>query len=541
MFESLERREMMSITPPFVSPIAPPVRSEQVATSNFFDTSILDNSFVSLTPPVPGFSSRPGASATIYLDFDGHFQDVAAVTGGANLFSPAFAVDADGTNWDFEAKSIESIWARVAEDYAPFNVNVTTRDPGDFSHGSKNLRVVITGEDFRADEDAGGVGSVNAFTKADVPNVVYVFSISKGVAEDDPAGLRPSATIGNLVSHEAGHAFGLEHQSVIKNGKVVEEYNSGDEKKAPIMGNANGSERGIWWKGTNKKGVVQDDMAVLARAENGFGLRPDEGNISFAEPEQLRYEGRALVGRGIINSTSDVDVFRFDTAGGRVEISIQPANLDTVNIGNLDAVIELYDNQGRLLQRGADENRTDAAISAMNLPASNFFVKVRSQGAYGDVGQYRLVVEEFAPPRVMSTNVVTLNSTLGSTLTGVWVQFSKPMDVASFTAADVTASGVSIVSVTFDRSDRRRFLVTVTPPSISLWTLNIGPDIKDQFGFKMDQNRDGIQGGSADVYHAFFLNGDLPTLEQSNPTTTTPSRRTKLSPALVDAAFASKR
>jgi hypothetical protein len=522
LFESLENREMMSVTPLYYSSASlSPAVIEQVSTPMPQPQGTLE--LLSM-PSVPAFSSLPGAPATLYLDFDGHFQAEAAVTDGANLTSAAFALDANNQDFLAEMGSIREIWARVAEDYSPFNINVTTVDPGDFSHDSHNLRVVITGRDFTGD-DRGGVGRRKAFSSEPDPNVVYVFSVSKGFADDDPAGLRPMKSIGNLVSHEAGHAFGLEHQTAL-----------GDDKKAPIMGNANSAERGIWWKGTNEKGNSQDDMAIIASTLNGFGFRPD-GPDSFAGAGQLQVGGRGFEGRGVIHETSDVDVYRFDTIGGKVQISVLTAR-DViggipVNFGNLDAVVELYNNQGQLIMRDAPDKDTTAGIEVPDLAAGSYFVKVLSQGAYGDVGQFQLTVHELTPPRVISANYVSLSSTLA----GVWIQFNKPINASTFTTADVTASGVSILGLTADANDPTRFLVTVTPPSGSFWTLTIGPDIRDVFGTSMDQNQNGMLGEAADVYRAFFPGPNLPTLQQVKPTTTLP-KKIKLTPVLVDAVFA---
>jgi hypothetical protein len=517
--ERLEDRQMMSAVPmAYGSPELMPMDGNLAAVSQSSfsaDGAIISGD--SPVAPVPSFSSRPGAPATIYLDFDSHFQDVAAVTGGANLFSPAFAVDDNDFNWDFEAQAIRHVWARVAEDYAPFNVNVTTVDPGDFSHGSQNLRVVITGEDFRSGENAGGLGRINAFTRVGDPNVVYVFSISKG-AEADPAGLRSLVTIANLVSHEAAHAFGLEHQR-----------DAGDSLKAPIMNNANSADRGVWWKGTNEKGVAQDDMAVIGRTENGFGFRPDESNSTFATAKQLEVGGSGFVGHGVIGKTDDVDVFHFDTEGGRVDVSVEIARVDTIKIGNLDVVVEVFDDRGRLLGRDAPSGSVEAAISLPSLSAGRYFVRVGSQGGVGDVGQFKVVVEEFTPPRIVKSELVHFDSNLS----GVFITFNKVIDSATFTAADVRSTYASVRSVTVDPSDPRRFLTTVAPQA-SLWTLSIGPDIRDLKGNKMDQNRDGIQAGAGDSLQLVFTTSTLPQLE---PAPTTPSRRSILTPRTVDAAM----
>src|SRR6476659_4851862 len=70
---------------------------------------------------VPQLSSRPGAAATVYLDFDGHFQS--SWGSFSNITSPAYTRDTDATTFSAtELSSINEIWTRVAEDFAPFNV-----------------------------------------------------------------------------------------------------------------------------------------------------------------------------------------------------------------------------------------------------------------------------------------------------------------------------------------------------------------------------------------------------------------------------------
>lgn len=43
-----------------------------------------------------------------------------------------------------EAQAITQNWRRAAEDFAPFNINVTTVDPNNFSN-QQGLRVAISG------------------------------------------------------------------------------------------------------------------------------------------------------------------------------------------------------------------------------------------------------------------------------------------------------------------------------------------------------------------------------------------------------------
>src|ERR1043165_3350316 len=79
--------------------------------------------------PVPAFySSRPGAAYTLYLDFGG-FTYSGTRNGLTPGVTPAYSVDGDVTSFSaLELSNIQQIWSRVATQYAPFNINVTTVD-----------------------------------------------------------------------------------------------------------------------------------------------------------------------------------------------------------------------------------------------------------------------------------------------------------------------------------------------------------------------------------------------------------------------------
>ena len=66
---------------------------------------------------VPVMSSYPSASAVLFLDFDGH-----TVTGTSWNYAGPIVCNGSGLD---NTKIIE-IFNRVAEDYRPFNLNVTT-------------------------------------------------------------------------------------------------------------------------------------------------------------------------------------------------------------------------------------------------------------------------------------------------------------------------------------------------------------------------------------------------------------------------------
>ena len=77
--------------------------------------------------------SKPGSQKTILLDFDGaNVSGTQWNTDGLPAGNyPAWTLDADATTFnDAEREEIQSIWQRVSEDYSPFDVDVTTADPG---------------------------------------------------------------------------------------------------------------------------------------------------------------------------------------------------------------------------------------------------------------------------------------------------------------------------------------------------------------------------------------------------------------------------
>src|SRR5205809_5503144 len=152
---------------------------------------------------VPQLSSRPGAAATIYLDFDGHFESSWKTF--SNVTTPAYDRDGDPTSFSAsELSSINEVWTRVAEDFAPFAVNVTTVAPATLDHG-KTLTIVIGGSwsDWYGTQ-VNGISFLGSFTNAD-PNVAYVFAKNIG------GGL--PRWVADQASHEAGKCFGLLNQS----------------------------------------------------------------------------------------------------------------------------------------------------------------------------------------------------------------------------------------------------------------------------------------------------------------------------------------
>ena len=304
---------------------------------------------------------------------------------------------------------IRAVWQSVAEDYAPFNVNVTTVEPAALAEGvpeseANGNALRVSFGDFPVGIQPGfGFSYVNSFTN-ETANVAYVWMGNDVLSTADLYANNPDWFIkwtADTATHEAGHAFGLQHQSLYDADGTRHEYHPGWEDKVPIMG-ASGmdSRRSVWYDGTSTSAdTYQDDMAVLAQA---LGWRPDDhGNtVGTATPLSSRRSLPALPRdpyqgvradeisfdnvQGIIGTTSDADYFQFHvSAPGMAYFTATP----DIFYPNLDLKLEIRDARGRRVALADPEDTLWATIDA-NLAAGDYVLVVRSHGDYGDVGQY---------------------------------------------------------------------------------------------------------------------------------------------------------
>ena len=337
---------------------------------------------VAVASGVPALASNPTATAKLYLDFNG----AAAMSwGGYSVTAtPAFDQNGDaGTFSDAELATIREIWARVAEKYSPFNLDVTTVDPGTYQPG-KVLRVVIGGDGAWAGGVYGGLSYVSSFNSSN--NTSFAFSANLGNGN--------ALYTAEAAAHEAGHGFGLQHQSSYDgSGNKTAEYNTGTSAVAPVMGTSYYSTRGVWWNGTSSIGstVTQDDMARIASSLNGFGFRTDDHGNTAAAADALATSGDNVSGAGVIERNTDGDYFKVVTGGGAVSLS---ANVVAAG-ATLDLRLVLFDGSGVAVAT-ADTASLGESLS-LNLTAGTYYLDVQSEGHYGDVGQYTLTGSVPAP------------------------------------------------------------------------------------------------------------------------------------------------
>ena len=342
---------------------------------------------------LPLLSSLPGAPVTLTLKFDGYIDDspdwiAFRNSGSGPIVTPAFDLDGDATTFnDEERRQIEEIWYRVAEDYSPFNINVTTIAP-DSLDDFEDALVVIGGDGSWA-PPAGGWGILNGFSTGG-SNVSYVFS---------ELFFNPHQ-ITSAASHEAGHTFGLNHQSVYDGaGNKLQEYNPGDAISGPIMGVGYSTTRDTWWLGTSTVSAttIQDDMAALTKPANlTLVHRTDDFGSSVTAASRLDVSSPSIAVSGVLERNDDADVFRFETNSGPINFAVNGLDVNRIYNTqgltpgtNADLILRLYDSNGVLIAEDDPDNSFSAALS-LDVSAGVYFVEVTSTDDYGTIGQYDL-------------------------------------------------------------------------------------------------------------------------------------------------------
>lgn len=290
--------------------------------------------------------SRPSATKTIYLDFDGFrasgtFWNIGR--GRDPIISPAWDPANNGPEFtNGELLEIQQIWQKVSADFSPFDVNVTTEDPGEAAlvntGGSDERwgnRVVFTPDDFPA-PGAGGVAYINSFSwnyatpgATDTPSYVFNYSIIGGSA---------------AASHEVGHTLGLSHDGTNSqhpfqpNAVYYNGHGTGELSWGPIMGsgyysNVTTWDNGVYFGANNgvsgaNYGSGPDDLQVIT-TQHGFGYVPDEngGTIETATPltGTINASGRVDLSQfATIERNDDLDYFSFQTGDGPINLTVDP-------------------------------------------------------------------------------------------------------------------------------------------------------------------------------------------------------------------------
>jgi hypothetical protein len=360
--------------------------------------------------PPPGtdvftLHSRPGAHTRIYLDFDGAEVSntewnvpTATTSGTPSGFYPGYSTDADPAFSATERDVVARTWAEVAEDYAPFKVDVTTEDPGNAglqrsssSDTDYGVRVLVTGADPATTSLCQGCSGI-----------AYIGVFDEPTTAADPFPHQPAwvfaSTLQNnphfladAVSHEVGHTFGLEHDGLAVPGQPVDPYYKQPGAWSPVMGAAYNPL--TQWSDGDYPGADnhQDDLAVIAA--HGAPLASDDHGGTPGTATALT-GGPASETAGTIGSRSDVDVFQVPGCPSAVPVHVLPSDPGP----DLDVALRVLDRSGAPTQpAAAPTGRLDATVT---LPASAVASYVEVDGGgdtgysdYGSLGRYTVAVE----------------------------------------------------------------------------------------------------------------------------------------------------
>ncbi len=379
---------------------------------------------------VPQLSSLPGAKANLYLNFLG--DTIASYGQFGSFVVPAYSRDSDTSTFSSsELDAIRAIWSYVAEDYAPFNINVTTVQPTNMSHGVTQ-KVDIGGDGSWTGKSIGGISYVNDFTMSSLPNISFVFP-------DHLASGEPKYTA-DAASHEAGHSFGLEHQSKYSGSVLVAEYSPGPGGGvAPLMGNSYMSRRSLWWYGQSAVSwsTMQDDMAIIGGSNNGFSFRQVAASSAASPLSPAIQDGTSLGASGLIVRGQQQDYYRVDVGAGASSFTVTVPD----GVSNLSPVVTLYDSTGAIPIATATVSTDDfSAHLDATLEAGSYRLVVSGGGQYGNVGTYSLSGTIVAPS---SGGGATGGGTTGGTGGNVTVPIT-PSAPQRLTVTSADASGVGL-------------------------------------------------------------------------------------------------
>ena len=354
----------------------------------------------------PSLNSFPTATATLYLDFDGHDVNSSMWNYGAPFTClPAAMTDAQ----------ITEAFNRVAEDFRPFNINVTT-DSTKFLAAplSQRMRIIIT---------------PTSAWYAGVAGIAYVTSFTWG--DDTPAFVfsdrlvNDAKRVAEAISHESGHTLGLYHQaSYDANCTMTSSYSTGVgtgiTSWGPIMGNVASKNVTQWNYGATPNGCtfLQDNLSIITTT-NGFGYRTDDVANVYSSATAITIAANAFSKDGIISTSTDVDFFKFSFASnGNLKMNAIPYSVGADYSGaNLDLKLTLHNSKGAII-------RTYDVVDSLNiridttLSAGTYYIQIDGAGSitnandYGSLGAYT-ISGTFSGTTTTTTTTTTATKTGG--------------------------------------------------------------------------------------------------------------------------------
>jgi len=456
------------------------------------------------------FHSRPGAPNVLFLNFAGATVSGTAWNpslGRTSIPAVAFSTDSDTVNFsDTEQVAIKRIWQRVAEDYAPFELDVTTERPAVFSLRTAEALITRNTDANGASNpssSAGGVAYLDVFGSPNYATRRPAWIYHNNLANNE-------SFTAEAISHEIGHNFGLSHDGLTDGTEYYSGHGSGETSWGPLMGTGYNRQVSQWSDGSYySANNTEDDLAIIA-AKTAYRA-DDHGDTPATATPLVLTGGTQIVSttpetdpdnldpdnQGVLEHNTDVDVFSFVTGNGPISLSVNPwiQPSGTTRGGNLDVLLELYDANGGLV---LSSNPADRTLAQIQTPLSEglYFLHVRNTGVgeplapaptgyttYGSLGQYfisgfvvasGLVVPPIA--QLQANDLAVLEA--GPNPLTVTYAANLAVDVATLDDRDIRVSGPNgyerlarFLAVDVNSSGTPRVVAyAADPPGGPVWT-----------------------------------------------------------------------
>ncbi|PZF76894.1 hypothetical protein DK847_10555 [Aestuariivirga litoralis] len=444
--------------------------------------------------------SKADAPKTIYLNFAGktltaannqQVQDLRLTS----IVVPPFSIDAAPAFSDAERRIIQEVWQRVAEDYAPFDVDVTTEPPPP----ERITRTQADDPTTTVDENDPAFGIDVLFTPVSsvwncgacgqtgdpIADKTYVLSyFDVGDRYKPSVVFHTGSSTGTQVlfaqdladraSRAVGSSLGLAYRGTSTADLYEGHGNNAVNAWAPIMGGLSGRPLRQFSMGEYSDAIPTSsdpgDFEGLLGGDlgNALSLRADEAGNTTAAAEWLPVQRNAGPSTGsfdgVITSAEDSDVFFVKAGLGTFTATATPAAVGA----NADLVLTLKNSTGGIVPTNNAQipnpnnpaGRLDAAITVANLAAGKYFLEVKGGGEglpnvtaanaatgysnYGSVGAYTLTASFVAPASTTPPS---------AQFTPLLPSGKGPLTVNFNASASAAATGSQIVRYTWDFGD----------------------------------------------------------------------------------------
>ncbi len=406
--------------------------------------------------------SNPSSTIKLVIDFDGYTTTGSSwntsFNNGNPFTTPAFSWDSDRTTFSpAERQGIINIWRAVAEDFAPFNVDVTTEDPGDAAlirNGPNDTtygsRSVLGPESWANPTGAGGIAFFNSFGSA-TDFMSFTFN-----GDRFPNSERVTA---QTVSHETGHQLNLRHDGLASPSTTYYSgHGSGNTGWGPIMGAPFSQPVSQWSRGDYpNSNNTEDDLAIITANhlqynQDDYASRTTDSNIIT-----LNQIGSTTLTQtyGVIEQNTDADVFELFSGRGNLTVNVNQYMYEA----NLDILAELLDANGTVVASSNIVNELNATITFNVANRGKHYLRVSGTGKtavagdpgysnYGSLGNYVITgtVPTFNFDPVAIADSAILDEDNAVTIDVVGNDTDRDGDSITITATSPPSNGVITVS-----------------------------------------------------------------------------------------------